>query len=499
MSLAADSRPETARAPALARVSALVAALDAAGVSFCHWKSNDQLARSWSGENDLDLLVERRHADRLLAVAAALGFKRMESRLDRRFPGLEDYYGLDPASGRFVHLHVHYALVLGEALLKNHRLPIEREMLATARRDGGMPVADPAVELAVLVVRALLKKRALQLLRPGSSRRLSASTRAELGFLLSRTSPADARAFVAAHLRALPPELFDEGLEALRSDVPLWRLLALRRRWLVALAPYRRQGRLGAAALFVARRLFLFFTLRLSGHPPRKRPATGGLAIALLGSDGSGKSTAVEDLSTWLGHVCDVRRAHLGKPPRSAPARLLDRAIGALRRLAGPRAGTAWSLPGDAREAPAWLQWLNGLQLLLLARARFREYRRVRRLVGQGAVVLCDRFPRRELALMESPGAQALPLASHWSLRGLVAAEQRLYARIDPPEVTLVLRVTPEVAAGRTGDAADFVLRRAREVRAFADAGHPGVLVVDADQSLERVREALREAVWSVL
>jgi hypothetical protein len=230
VSLAAEARAEAPAGERLALVRELVAALDERGVRFCHWKSNDQLARSWSGENDLDLLVERCDAGALLDAAAALGFKRMVSRLDRSFPGLEDYYGLDRASGRFVHLHVHYALVLGEALLKNHRLPVERELLAGARRDGGMPVPDPAAELAVLVVRALLKKRALQLLRPGSARRLAAGTRAELRFLRERARPEDARAFVAAHLTALPPELFDEGLAALESELPTLRLLGLRRR-----------------------------------------------------------------------------------------------------------------------------------------------------------------------------------------------------------------------------------------------------------------------------
>ena len=42
--------------------------LRAKAVRFCHWKSNDMLARSLSGENDLDLLVHRNDARRGAAI-----------------------------------------------------------------------------------------------------------------------------------------------------------------------------------------------------------------------------------------------------------------------------------------------------------------------------------------------------------------------------------------------------------------------------------------------
>ena len=44
--------------PELELVRFLCQALLLNGVSYCHWKSNDALDRSASGENDLDLLVE---------------------------------------------------------------------------------------------------------------------------------------------------------------------------------------------------------------------------------------------------------------------------------------------------------------------------------------------------------------------------------------------------------------------------------------------------------
>ena len=45
-------------------------------IRYCHWKSNEAIARSASGDNDLDLLVDRADADRFGAVLHRLGFKQ---------------------------------------------------------------------------------------------------------------------------------------------------------------------------------------------------------------------------------------------------------------------------------------------------------------------------------------------------------------------------------------------------------------------------------------
>ena len=61
--------------------------LRAKAVRFCHWKSNDMLARSLSGENDLHLLVHRDDARRFLSVLARLGFNRAVAQSGREHPG----------------------------------------------------------------------------------------------------------------------------------------------------------------------------------------------------------------------------------------------------------------------------------------------------------------------------------------------------------------------------------------------------------------------------
>ena len=106
-------------------VSTLCRTLEEAGVAYCHWKSNESLDRSASGENDLDLLVFRSDARRFEGILRDLGFRDAQLPRWKELPGVYHSYGVDRRSGRFVHIHAHYQLVIGDDMTKNYHLPIE--------------------------------------------------------------------------------------------------------------------------------------------------------------------------------------------------------------------------------------------------------------------------------------------------------------------------------------------------------------------------------------
>ena len=55
-------------------VERLCDALETEKVVYCHWKSNNVLGRSATGENDLDLLVRRADVETFREVLARLNF-----------------------------------------------------------------------------------------------------------------------------------------------------------------------------------------------------------------------------------------------------------------------------------------------------------------------------------------------------------------------------------------------------------------------------------------
>ncbi|MEL7050741.1 MAG: hypothetical protein AAGM45_03020, partial [Cyanobacteria bacterium J06588_5] len=98
----------------LTLIEQLCKALEIEDVVYCHWKSNVAIDRSASGDNDLDVLISRSEVQRFTAILFRLGFKQADDRPEKKLPGILNFYGYDKASGRFVHVHAHYQLILGQ-------------------------------------------------------------------------------------------------------------------------------------------------------------------------------------------------------------------------------------------------------------------------------------------------------------------------------------------------------------------------------------------------
>ena len=189
--MALDARPDELRV-----VRQLLDRLHGADLAYCHWKSNEHLKPALEGLTDLDVLVDRRQHMCLQSVLAETGFKRFAATPLRGYPAVEDYLGFDEATGRLAHLHLHFQLTLGQRHLKGYRLPWEDRVLATRRFDeaNGVFVADPALELLLLLVRGALKHRLRDSLRLAFGRHArgeSEGYRREFDWLRARAEPSE--------------------------------------------------------------------------------------------------------------------------------------------------------------------------------------------------------------------------------------------------------------------------------------------------------------------
>jgi thymidylate kinase len=484
----------------LALVLELREGLLCAAVRYCHWKSNDMLARSASGDNDLDLLVHRADYQRFLGVLARLGFRQGVAPGGREHPGVSHHYALDPGSGRLVHIHAHVMLVIGDDTTKNFRLPIEGAYLASVRADEVLPVPSADFELAVFVIRMMLKHATWDAVAMGNGR-LGPGERRELAWLLERCDPVMTRAVVVEHLGGVGVDLWQRCLDSLRGQVGQLRRLRLGRAVVRALAPHSRRPWPADLALRVARRGMWGSRRYLLRWPVRKRLARAGATVAIVGGDGAGKSTAVEAVADWLGGTFVVHRTHLGKP-RPSLLTLVVKGPMYVARRAGRLPQTAAAV--DSRTATgsdfpgtAWAVWHA-----LTARDRVRAYRRARRVADRGGIVVSDRWPLPQIKLMD--GSRVSWILDRmddppWLAARLARAERRLYAQIAPPDVLVVLRVDPEVAVSRRFDE-DAAYVRARNTEVFEiDWRDTNAVVVDATQSPEAVLSAIRAAVWKRL
>jgi thymidylate kinase len=493
-----ETTGESPPAP-LALVIDLCAGLRAAGVSYCHWKSNDALDLSASGDNDLDLLIDRRHMTTFVEVLAAHGFKQARPQRRRFVPGVLHFYGMDEATGRFVHVDAQAQLVLGDDTSKNVHVPIERAYLASCTQGPVFPVPAPEFELALLVLRLALKHgtwdAALFGLAP-----LKGTERRELLYLWARVDEKVLRRVVEEHLPQIPWRDWSAYSQALLDEAPLRTRIAAGSRVVAAAGDLMRRRPASDTLVRCRRRVEWGVRHYVLGQRNTKRLMAGGRVIAVVGGDGAGKSTLVNSLQSWLNGPLDARVLHMGKPPRGL-ANLLVKGVLVLARRIGLLRGWLPNYPtaaehGNRVPGTTWLLWQ-----LVTAADRRRHHRRARSLASRGYIVVCDRFPLDQVTLMDGSRTTWVPVEGLSPFaRRVVAAEQRYYAGISDPDLLLVLRVDPETAVARKQgvDPADFVRPRSAEVFA-ADWSTTEAVVLDASRPADGVLAEARTAVWAQL
>jgi thymidylate kinase len=479
---------------------ALCSALAREGVDYCHWKSNDALDKSASGDNDLDLLIRREHLALFGEILHRLGFKQALAPALQAMPGVLDYYGPDEESGKLVHVHAHYRLVVGDDKTKNYRIPMEEALIASSIQDGVFRIPSAELEFIVFVVRMILKHSVWDAVAQGRGR-LSAAERRELGHLESRIDGAALAAGLANHAPFLEPTLFEACVSALHPDAPLWHRVKCGARLQRQLRAHTRRSYLVDIALKAWRRLEFAARRRLGGLP-RNRLASGGAMIAILGGDGAGKTTVVRALHQWLSKDFEVVQVHLGKPKWSWLT-IAIRGIIKVGRMLGfyPFITTASIRYADPESVPAFPGYPVLLREVCAARDRYLTYIRARRLANAGSLVITDRFPLTRITTMDGPQVEHLvqPETRSGRVERLIDIEHNYYRRITPPEVLIVLRLDPELAVQRRTDEDPVSVRaRSREIWEL-DWSDLAARVIDASRTREEVMAEIKSIIWREL
>jgi hypothetical protein len=381
---------------------------------------------------------------------------------------------------------------VGDDLTKNYVLPLERALLdASHAPEGGFPIPPPELELIVLVLRLILKHGPWDavLLRRGV---VPASAREELVYLQARVDRELLGTYLEQCLPAVDRGLFDDCERALGPGAGARARISAARRLLPRLAADARRSRGADAAVA--------FWRQGSGYlrraPRKKRLSRGGAVIAVVGADGAGKSTVVEGLHRWLAKDFQVTRAHLGKPPRSITSTLVGtgaRVAAGVSKLRGRGADA------DAVVTRGWRR--SAVVAVATARDRFAAHARARRIAGNGGLVVTDRYPVRQVTLMDGPriGPIVRPPEGSRLAERLSSLERRYYDRLRPPDVLVVLRLDPEIAVARRSDEdPDFVRTRNREVWE-ADWAETAAHVVDASRPADEVLDKVKAIVWAAL
>jgi hypothetical protein len=489
---------------ALTSAMVLFAKLNEAGVRYGIFKSSRNTALGLAGDQDLDVLVAREDYHRFCAAASECMGMRSVNHHSLVSQGREDWFIPDFERAKYLHLDVHTNVRLGDKF--NKRYPcycyddIRRWDVAS---HGGylIPIVSPQDEATITLSRIAFRSRT----GLGSRwQKLTGDWALEIDQLLfSEGEPSRDSVWhdcAAVGVRCLVRK-HNMGVWVRREDMAKIRQLVRAR----AAAP-------GHAILTDAItnnvKACRYAASRLLGRLApgriidRRRPAGGGLIVALVAPDGMGKSVQVDRLYTRLNWKFSCVRLYLGTGDGQGWwLRRKIRALYLARRDAVRSSGL--HDPGLAGGSGNWRSKVGTFLLsvwgVLVALERHGRVMAARRMADRGFIVLCDRWPQSiQSGFMDGPTSERNPghptLLRRWELA--------LYRRMS--------LVRPDIVAHLVGDYAVSQARKPGELsRGEFDrrivlmeqmrSRGLGTHIVDASRSVDEVSKVLFELIWKAL
>lgn len=485
----------------------LTRALDKVGVRYGVIQDSAGLQKGLAGLDDIDLLVEKADHGTFCAVVAGLNGIRGVSLAcyDNVCAGREDWFIPDFTHGKYLHLDVHIGLRVGWGFRKRYLLRPDAFLCQWERvkiGDVNIPVATPDTELRRAITRFAFGswtppwKSWLALCGLGGlfSRIILASEENQHRsdeILLTCYGPAICRI-----------RREDNTLLVHRGD-----LRKLRRR-IRSECGFRGPTITDCTVHLVRKTTYLMLRLvqRLAPHSiaPKRRPANGGLVVALVGPDGVGKSTQVDRLVKTFRWKFGCVKSYAGTGDGKGwwTRKLAMKLIAPHKH----HLKSAIEHKGSSGALRNWTSFVSTAGLafwgLLIAVERYAMVRRAHRSATRGLIVICDRWPQSlQRGYLDGPviptSADHLPV-----IKLLARLERTLYRRMQEMRPHLTLHLVSDYSVserrkpgGIRKEAFDARLSLMAELRRI----DPEIKIVDASESMETVFCNLFRHVWLFL
>ncbi|QDE41612.1 thymidylate kinase [Luteibacter pinisoli] len=209
--------------------------------------------------------------------------------------------------------------------------------------------------------------------------------------------------------------------------------------------------------------------------------------IAIIGTDGSGKSTVAEHMVTWMGRYGPTGQAHLGKQAGNI-GRALERLplVGGYMGRLIRRKSDGVNKRIDEHKQPTLFP---SLVISAFTLRRLRRFRRMLAMRRKGLIVVTDRFPQVEI-----PGAYDGPgfpkeAAGSWLVLRLARFEHDAFVWMagHQPDLVLRLNVDLDTACARKPDHRREALSRKIAVTPRLKYSGAPIVDIDANQPLATV------------
>lgn len=463
-------------------------------ISYCHWKSIDHLEATYLGDTDIDVLFARNQRALIEIILAKCGFVRMATAAMRSYPGIMDYIALDEDSGKWVHIHLHYHLNMGDRWVKAFHLNLEDCILKNRIWNDTFQTftINPHDELSLLIARMSLKSRV-----PFSHQ----SSRDELAFLVEEIAKVEK----PASSFPLTP-VWEEVMDTFYSEFPNDLDFINRKGRLLRheLGDFRRFSYLHFLLLSVVRAIYRYHVefrrrfLHRYNNGRRSIPH-GGYIFVFVGIDGSGKTTAIARLRSFFKIQMNVENTFLGNGLSGAS--FFRRIV--FNTLIKRRAWTShkeYRNDNSEKVKRPPLYYLLWLFITLVEKKR--SFKRTLQSAANGNLVFVDRWPQNYIK--NTLDGRRIRKRENMSFleRYLYALESEiiLLAERYRPDMVIKMLVTPSVAMARKPNefsekTASDNLNMLKKLNYKASK----VVEVDSDLSIETVDQQCKKLIWNAI
>ena len=272
------------------------------GVSYAIWKDTCRAERFHYGDSEVDILVGDDSLESFKEIVFDNDFVRLKVRAYLRRDGIEHYIKFQ--NGKYFHLHVYCKLITGNHYVKEYQFDTDCGVFDRSIITNGIKVVAPLDELALLIIRLVTKRaRQFRVVKESEVRRVKK--------LIQNYD----MSVIDQSLVGYVPEWEQYSRDAIRVAIgeslsPLVRMRVMR-----SVSAYRTYNCFRFYLRFLSMR-FSLLRLRAMKSSNKVLPKKG-ISIAILGSDGSGKSTVVKKLSRMFRAKTSSRTFYLGGNART--------------------------------------------------------------------------------------------------------------------------------------------------------------------------------------
>ena len=482
-------------------------AFEKENIFYVHFKSNMNLDDSFAGRGDFDVLVDKEKITQVESIIISCNGRRHNPEYIGNYPGVDNWLIFDDESGVIYHLHLHYQLATGKALVKDYVIPWSKKIFATRVKDSvyGIYISNPNMELLLLSVRCILKSRFKDWVTSFVGvHKIHASLEKERQDLLNKVDVNTVKEY-ASELFTENPEKFVSIITGSKISNGGYRYMTkfVRRQ----MKNNRRMSGFAAQNAAVELRfsdLRNKFLSRKMGIKKitKKRSLSGGLIIAFVGVDGSGKSTMSDEMNKWLGRKIECSRFYMGTGDGQTTlyASILKKIRGKVGGGSSSSSGSGKSKRVYFRKSPfAYLKKLSMVTIIYdVEKNNNKKIRKMQRYRLNGGISLLDRYPQ-----IESEGKNDGPkMKSYEDIIGPSAflrsyqkkeAKQLAIVKEIKPDLVFRLNVTPESSMKRKGETVTEELREmiVDKIDRLNEITFQGATIIDIDTEQPYEEEVL--------